>query len=172
MRPVGLDDSYAEHPKVVGLSDHSVAMEIRGLCYSVRNGTDGFISDGCLWMLSKAPSPREVAGELVAAGRWERDDEHNGYRIHDYLEHNLSNAEHDARRAAGAARMRKSRAARTRRKPAGATPTNTTSSDRMPNKDGEVGEATASQARPGGLLQVVPPARQGKPPHQQGANDA
>ena len=30
------DDGYPEHPKVVGLSDAALAMDVRGLCYTSR----------------------------------------------------------------------------------------------------------------------------------------
>lgn len=110
MSSVQLDDGYPEHPKVVGLSDAALAMEIRAMCYSARRSTDGFLPDGCLRLLTGAAGAQKVADELVGAGRWERDDERSGYWIHGYLEHNPSTAQQRARRAAAAVRMRRSRA--------------------------------------------------------------
>jgi hypothetical protein len=106
---IQLDDGYAEHPKVVGLSDAALAMEIRGLCYVARRDTDGFVPDGCLHLLTRTASPTEVAAELVAVGRWERDEERRGYWIHDYLKYNPSSAQRQAKRDAAAERMRRLR---------------------------------------------------------------
>ena len=170
---VWLDEGYAEHPKVVGLSDHALAMEVRAMCWSARNGSDGFIPDGCLRLLTTSSSPREVAGELVGTGRWHRADapcpqEHDqghdatcpkmageGWRIHDFLEDNASTAEQRSRRAAGAARMARSRArARARGSP------------QPPREAAPVasapGDATdTGTERQGALLRAVGPAGPG-----------
>jgi hypothetical protein len=153
--PVGLDASYADHPKVVGLSDHAVAMETRAFCYAVRNGTDGFIPDGCLWRLAKV-TPSDVAGELVTAGRWDRDDQRSGYWIHGYDEHNELVDEQRARRAAGAQRMQRSRA-RARARPAASPPDAPAARDAPPT-DSPTGDSRAEPERPGALLRSVRPA--------------
>ncbi|HZD71658.1 MAG TPA: hypothetical protein VFA45_22940 [Actinomycetes bacterium] len=106
---IQLDDGYAEHPKVVGLSDAALAMEVRGLCYVARRDTDGFVPDGCLHLLTRSASPAEVAAELVGVDRWERDEERGGYWIHDYLKYNPSSAQRQAKRDAAAERMRRLR---------------------------------------------------------------
>ena len=106
---IQLDDGYAEHPKVVGLSDEALAMEVRALCYVGRRDTDGFVPDACLHLLTRAAAPAEVAVELVGAGRWERDDGRGGYWIHDYLDYNPSSEQRKAKRAAAADRMRRLR---------------------------------------------------------------
>jgi hypothetical protein len=159
MNPVGLDASYADHPKVVGLSDHAVAMETRAFCYAVRNGTDGFIPDGCLWRLAKDAPASTVAGELVTAGRWERDDERGGYWVHGYDEHNELVDEQLARRAAGAKRMQRSRA-RARARPAASPPDAPAARDAPPT-DSPTQDGRAEPERPGALLRSVPPARPG-----------
>jgi len=106
---IQLDDGYAEHPKVVGLSDEALAMEVRALCYVGRRDTDGFVPDACLHLLTRAAASAEVAAELVAAGRWERDDGRGGYWIHDYLDYNPSSEQRKAKRAAAADRIRRLR---------------------------------------------------------------
>lgn len=106
---IQLDDGYAEHPKIVGLSDAALAMEIRALCYVGRRDTDGFVTDACLHLLTRSASPAEVAAELVAVGRWARDDARGGYWIHDYLDYNPSSEQRRAKRAAAAERMRRLR---------------------------------------------------------------
>ena len=107
---VRLDDGYAEHPKVVGLSDAALAMEVRGLCYTSRQGTDGFVPDACLHLLTRSAAPAEVVAELVAVARWERDDVRGGFWIHGYGDHHPTNQQRDAKRAAAAERMRRLRA--------------------------------------------------------------
>jgi hypothetical protein len=119
-----LDAAYPEHPKVVGLTDEAFNMEIRAMCYTARNHLDGFVPTGCLRSLTVSSSPRDVAAELVTAGRWHRADvpcpqghddtcptmAGEGWRIHDYLDDNKSSAELSSRRQAGATRMARSRA--------------------------------------------------------------
>jgi hypothetical protein len=123
MSEVKLDAGYDEHPKVVGLSEAAFNMEIRAMCYTSRNSLDGFIPGGWLQRQTSSSEPREVAEELVKATRWHRADvpcpkghdttcptmAGEGWRIHDYLDDNPSSEQVRAKRAAGAARMRRSR---------------------------------------------------------------
>ena len=43
---IKIDDSFPDHPKVIGLSDKAFRIHIEGLCYSGRFLTDGLIPMG------------------------------------------------------------------------------------------------------------------------------
>lgn len=103
---VRIDDTFPDHPKVVGLTDSAFRTYVAGLCYAARYLTDGAIPSSAL----RSIGPRKAAAELERAGIWQRTD--HGYAIRDYLDYNPSRAEVEAnrekRRAAGvrAARAR------------------------------------------------------------------
>lgn len=93
---VRTEDTAPDHPKLVGLEDSEVAMWWRGLCYASRYRTDGAIPKGAIRQLSKNRKPETVAAKLVAVGLWEETPD--GFRVHDYLDYNLSAAEQKERR--------------------------------------------------------------------------
>jgi hypothetical protein len=90
-----LDDGFAEHPKVLELSDAALRLHIRAMCWVARQETDGAIPPAALRSLS---AKAKLAEELVASGLWEKADA--GHVIHDYLAYNPSKAENDAGREA------------------------------------------------------------------------
>jgi hypothetical protein len=99
---VKLDDGFAEHPKVLAISDAAFRLYIVGLCYANRHLTDGRLPH--LWLTGgRGRSVPKAAHQLVAAGLWEHDD--LGYCIHDYLQHQTCredvNSYITARREAG-----------------------------------------------------------------------
>lgn len=64
---VKIDDGFAEHRKIAGLSDAAFRMHVAGLCYAARNATDGFVPLG----VAKAIGGSERrAAELMSAGVW------------------------------------------------------------------------------------------------------
>ena len=89
-----LDDSFYEHPKVVGLTDAAFRLHVRGLCYCSRLTTDGFITDAL--MRQTFPRAAQQTKELVSARLWTR--EQGGYRIHDFLKYNPSREEVESKR--------------------------------------------------------------------------
>ena len=94
---VRLDDQFADHPKVVGLSAVAFRLHVRAICYAARHETDGVIP--AAFVIKRA------ATELVGAGLWEENPA--GYIIHDYLEYNPSAASLRAKRAAESERKRR-----------------------------------------------------------------
>lgn len=93
---VRMDDQFADHPKVVGLSDAAFRLHITGICYAARQETDGVIPRAAAFV------NRKRAMELVGAGVWH---EHTaGYLIHDFLDYNPSAASLREKRAADSAR--------------------------------------------------------------------
>ena len=101
---VKLDDSFPDHPKVVGLSASAKWAYIEGLCYCARYLTDGNLPLGKARELGN----KSVREELFGVGLWELDPQ-QGIMVHDYLEYNPSRAEvmrerterHEAKSRAG-----------------------------------------------------------------------
>lgn len=86
---VRIDDGFAEHPKVHGLSDRAFRLHVTALCYCGRNLTDGAITIPALKMLLGACSAtRRHVRELVDAGVWDSVDDlqihGDDLQIHDF----------------------------------------------------------------------------------------
>ena len=93
---IKIDDAFADHPKVIGLSDKAFRTHIEGLCYSGRYLTDGFIP-----MIVAARMVQEdmaIIAELSTAGLWIAKSVINGFQIHDYLAHQTSKEQVEEKR--------------------------------------------------------------------------
>jgi len=97
-----LHDSFYSHPKVFRLSPLAFRLWVTAIAYCNRNHTDGFIPKAILPSLLQCPVRRKVRGRAIDellearspyAGLWELDEEHGGYRVHDFLDWNPSRAE-------------------------------------------------------------------------------
>lgn len=105
---VRLDDTMPQHPKLMAAGVQAFALDVAGLCYSNKHGTDGFIADYVLpAVLPTLSSPRKWADRLVEVGRWHKVE--GGYRIHDVEDYQPSAAEQEEDRAAARERMRRLR---------------------------------------------------------------
>lgn len=113
---VRLDESFADHPKVLQAGPLGIAMQVAALCYSNKYLTDGFIPNIVLpkllnlsgiatdfkedeeWNIigGAQATPERVANTLVDAGLWTT--EAGGYRVHDYHEYQPSKAQVEAER--------------------------------------------------------------------------
>ena len=109
---VKIDDSFPNHPKVIGLSDKAFRVHISGLCYCGTYLTDGFIPMTVAGKL--ADENMTVIIELTDAGLWIERLVMNGFEIHDYLAHQSSKTQVKAHKEAN-----KARAERYREKKAG-----------------------------------------------------
>lgn len=89
---VKLDDHFADHPKILGLSDSAYRAYVDGLCYCTRYLTDGKITAAPLKRLARG----KIVTELVSAGLWEQNGD--GVNVHDYLEYQFSRSEIEATR--------------------------------------------------------------------------
>jgi hypothetical protein len=96
---VKLDDGFADHPKVVGLSDEAFRAFVEGLCYCARQLTDGHIPAAKVKRI--APKGSSVT-QLVDGGLWEWNG--CGIHVHDYLEYQPSSERIRAKRAADSRR--------------------------------------------------------------------
>jgi hypothetical protein len=95
---IKIDDSFPDHPKVVGLSDKAFRVHISGLCYCGRYLTDGFIP---MQIAARfADEDMAILSDLVTAGLWREDLPNNGFVIHDYLTHQTSKEQVENKRKA------------------------------------------------------------------------
>lgn len=89
---VKLDDGFADHPKVVGLSLQARWAFIESLCYAARHETDGVVPD-------QVAANGPVREEILAAGLWESGTASSGsIGIHDFLVYNPSRSEKERKR--------------------------------------------------------------------------
>jgi hypothetical protein len=94
---IKIDDSFPDHPKVVGLSDEAFRVHISGLCYCGKYLTDGKVP---MQIASRfANGSMLTLAELSLAGLWLEDVENNGFIIHDYLAHQTSKSQVEVKRA-------------------------------------------------------------------------
>jgi hypothetical protein len=111
-----LDVNFFDHPKVMPLGDLTLRMHLSAIGYANRLMTDGFIAAPVPGRLvewdhydTDAPTPQSCTAELVRAVLWHRADEPcprghddtcpklsgDGWRIHDFLDHNRSKEERE-----------------------------------------------------------------------------
>jgi hypothetical protein len=96
-----LDDHFATHPKVVGLTDRAFRCHVNAMVYAAEHLTDGAIPDFYV------KADRKSAAELEAARLWERNGK--GWVIHDWLDWNPSAESVQKRRAEDRERKRRYR---------------------------------------------------------------
>ena len=84
---VKLDDSFADHPKVLQAGLPAVGLYVIALAHSSRHLTDGHITDAFVDR-SAGRQAGTLAQALVTAGLWTRNGD--GWDIHDYLDFNPS----------------------------------------------------------------------------------
>lgn len=109
---VRLDDNFADHPKVIALSDSAFRLYIEALCYSNRQLTDGFIPMAVYLKLSRD----DEADYLIDAGLWESSHETitgssvtNGYAIRSYTEYQPTREKVEEKREQAKERLRRYR---------------------------------------------------------------
>lgn len=103
-------DGFYRNPKVQKVPSAARWMWAASIGYAAEHLTDGFIPSHALGVLCPEldAKPRaKLAAALVAAGLWETAED--GWRVHDYLNWNMSKAVILERRAANAARVNKHR---------------------------------------------------------------
>jgi hypothetical protein len=93
---VKIDDSFPNHPKIVGLTDKAFRIHISGLCYCGTYLTDGFVPMTIAARLANEDMAHIV--ELTKAGLWREAPQDNGFYIHDYLAHQTSKTQVEEKR--------------------------------------------------------------------------
>jgi len=103
---VRLDDNFADHLKVIALSDSAFRLFITGLCYSNRQLTDGFLSYQIVatWV---GDNPTKPSDELEENNLWRRADK--GFFIRSYDEYQPSREQVTEKRNQGKARLERFR---------------------------------------------------------------
>lgn len=103
---VRLDDNFADHPKVIGLSDKAFRLFIMGLCYANRHLTDGLITYQIVnaWV---GDDPFKPSAELEDQNLWVRMDK--GFMIRSYTEYQPSREKVNKKRNDANERLRKFR---------------------------------------------------------------
>lgn len=93
---VKIDDTFPNHPKIIGLSDKAFRIHISGLCYSGTYLTDGFVPMTIAARL--AEEDMSFIAELSQADLWRATSTNNGFQIHDYLAHQTSKVQVEEKR--------------------------------------------------------------------------
>ena len=93
---LNLDDNFADHPKIDGLSDGAFRLHVAGMCFAAKHLTDGHIPVARVDRLMRRYK-RQYLAELLEAGIWRPADA--GYSIHDYLDWNRSKEQIESDRA-------------------------------------------------------------------------
>ena len=99
-----VDDSIYDHPKFDNVSLRAVGLWMFAGAYCARHLTDGLIG---LRAVVRLGGSEQIAQELISAGLWVIDGD--GYRFHDWHDHQPSRDEIHERRKASAERVRKHR---------------------------------------------------------------
>lgn len=102
---VRVDDRFWCHPKVIRAGVEAIGLWLLACCWASTQETDGRLPADVLESIPGYRKP--LANRLVSVGLW--DEIEGGFQIHDYLEFNPSAADQQAKRAASAERMRRSR---------------------------------------------------------------
>jgi len=90
-----VDDSFFSNTKTAMLSDGATALWLRSGSWSAQQLTDGFIPARMVPMFRGSD---DSVRELCDVGLWERDDELDGYRFHDWSDYQPDGEEVDALR--------------------------------------------------------------------------
>lgn len=102
---IKLHDAFPDHPKIHQVGPAAAWLYVCGLCYCSRWLSDGRIPKGAVAQLSAIRQPAAAARKLVDVGMW--DDAGDHYLVHDYLEHQSSKAQVEAKKLARAEAGRK-----------------------------------------------------------------
>lgn len=112
-----LDDGFADHPKILDLSDAAFRLHVCALCLSSRRSTDGFIATRDLRILAGMMLDTVDLSPLVQeltkardpyAPLWEAKE--GGWEIHDFLEYNPPAELVEKQKARARERMKRLRA--------------------------------------------------------------
>lgn len=104
---VKLDDTFADHPKVVAAGDAAAWLYVCGLLYCSRHLTDGFIPHEALDRLNSQRGKPKLAARLIEVVLWHEAD--GGWTVHDYLGRQSSKETVEKKRADTRERVRKHR---------------------------------------------------------------
>lgn len=157
---VRIDDAMPLHPKVLALCPEDRWRFLEVLCYCSRYRTDGRVEGRelvAIWSANRLREGRRRAARLVAAGLLDEcpDEGPDVWRVHDYLEYQISREADDERRLrhrerqAAYEQRRRQREAKPADPDASVTrPRARVDPTRPPRKGGGEGGDTTSRGRP------------------------
>lgn len=87
-----LDDKFARHPKVAGLSDRSFRVHVSAMLYAAEYKTEGLVPRAALPSIGAG---KATVFQLVSAGLWHGTE--GGYLIHDFDHYNPKDPTNAAR---------------------------------------------------------------------------
>jgi hypothetical protein len=94
-----LDIGFSDHAKIIGLSDSAFRAFIEALLYSRQQLTDGFLDERVVLRKWGQAVIDELTSNDPSNPSWVRVD--GGFKIHDYETNQMTNADIEAKRAAG-----------------------------------------------------------------------
>ena len=94
-----LDIGFADHAKIIGLSDSAFRAFIEAMLYARQQLTDGFLDERVVLRKWGQEVVNELTSNDVTNPSWVRVD--GGFVIHDYAKNQMTNADIEAKRAAG-----------------------------------------------------------------------
>lgn len=102
------DDACYEHPKLATLSDAAWTAWSKGILWSCRNASDGYLGPVALRaIITPGKTSRSAVAELVNGGLW--DPSNDGYTIHDFAHYQPASATVKAQREAAKTKKRRQR---------------------------------------------------------------
>jgi hypothetical protein len=88
-----LDDGFATHPKLIMAGPLALALQVRAICYASQHSTDGLILLEIVPHLTVGLPEQDWPALMLKHTLWDLDD--RGYRVHDFLDWNVSKAERE-----------------------------------------------------------------------------
>lgn len=89
-----IDDKFAEHSKVIGLSSPAFRLHVAAMCRCAAHLTDGRVTERDVRILMPVcglSTWKRYVNELISAGLWIT--EAHGWNINDYLDYNPSSVQ-------------------------------------------------------------------------------
>ena len=153
---VRIDDNFADHPKVIGLSDSAFRLFITGLCYANRQLTDGLIPYQMVnaWVGDNSEKPSD---ELEDQNLWERADK--GFTIRSYDEYQPLREKVEEKRDQARERLKRYRDSKKRDGNANETPPPTQPNPTQPNPNIDIKDNYSLAVVDEQELELTPPPR-------------
>jgi hypothetical protein len=106
---VKLASNFAEDPRLEDAGAEALAIHVAGLCYSVRQSTDGHIPRKAAQRLWSVPDISGAITALIKVGLWQELEDGSGYEIVDFLKDQMSAEEVESVRELWRVRQHRSR---------------------------------------------------------------
>ena len=150
---VRIDDNFADHPKIIALSDSAFRLFITGLCYSNRQLTDGLIPYQMVmgWV---GDNPLKPSDELEDQNLWERAE--RGFTIRSYDEYQPLREKVQEKREQAKERLKKYRDAKKREGNANETPPPTQPNPTQPNPNKDITYREEESSESENALVLIP----------------